>query len=160
MANPKPTFRVVKNGYDRFAVDEAIDQYALQLEQLQKKLELYQQQLIETTRALDEMKARYQQILTTEQSRKEAADNIARLSLREANEIISTAQKNADEIVKQAIATARLILQDLSKLYNQAGDVKTDMRRQLEDMLSQLDTFRVPEMPDMKWLEEAEEKLR
>lgn len=160
MANPKPTFRVVKNGYDRFAVDEAIDQYALQLEQLQKKLELYQQQLIETTRALDEMKARYQQILTTEQSRKEAADNIARLSLREANEIISTAQKNADEIVKQAIATARLILQDLSKLYSQAGDVKTDMRRQLEDMLSQLDTFRVPEMPDMKWLEEAEEKLR
>lgn len=160
MANQKPTFRVVRNGYDRFAVDEAIDQYALQVEQLQKKLELYQEQLIETSRALDEMKARYQQILTTEQSRKEAADNIARLSLREANEIISTAQKNADEIVKQAIATARLILQDLSKLYSQAGDVKTDMRRQLEDMLAQLDTFRVPEMPDMKWLEEAEEKLR
>ena len=80
--------------------------------------------------------------------------------MREANEIISTAQRNADEIVKEAIATARLILQDLSKLYNQAGDVKTDMRRQLEDMLTQLDTFRVPEMPDMKWLEEAEEKLR
>lgn len=160
MANQKPTFRVVRNGYDRFAVDDAIDQYALQVEQLQKKLELYQEQLIETSRALDEMKARYQQILTTEQSRKEAADNIARLSLREANEIISTAQKNADEIVKQAIATARLILQDLSKLYSQAGDVKTDMRRQLEDMLAQLDTFRVPEMPDMKWLEEAEEKLR
>lgn len=160
MSNQKPTFRVVRNGYDRFAVDDAIDQYALRVEQLQKKLELYQQQLIETTRILDDLKSRYQQLLTSEQSRKEAADNIARLSLREANEIISTAQRNADEIVKEAIATARLILQDLSKLYNQAGDVKTDMRRQLEDMLTQLDTFRVPEMPDMKWLEEAEEKLR
>lgn len=160
MSNQKPTFRVMKNGYDRFAVDDAIDQYALQVEQLQKKLELYQKQLVETTRALDDMKQRYQQILTTEQSRKEAAENIARLSLREANEIISTAQKNADEIVKEAISTARLILVDLSKLYSQAGDVKSDMRKQLEDMLTQLDDFRIPQMPDMRWLEEAESKLR
>ncbi len=160
MSTQKPTFRVMKNGYDRFAVDDAIDQYALQVEQLQKKLELYQQQLVETTRTLDEMKQRYQQILTTEQSRKEAAENIARLSLREANEIISTAQKNADEIVKEAISTARLILVDLSKLYSQAGDVKSDMRKQLEDMLTQLDDFKIPQMPDMRWLEDAESKLR
>ena len=99
MSTQKPTFRVMKNGYDRFAVDDAIDQYAQQIEQLQKKLSLYQQQLVETTRTLEDMKQRYQQILTTEQSRQEAADNIARLSLREANEIISTAQKNADEII-------------------------------------------------------------
>ena len=99
MSTQKPTFRVMKNGYDRFAVDDAIDQYAQQIEQLQKKLSLYQQQLVETTRTLEDMKQRYQQILTTEQSRQEAADNIARLSLREANEIISTAQKNADEIM-------------------------------------------------------------
>jgi cell division initiation protein len=160
MSTQKPTFRVMKNGYDRFAVDDAIDQYALQVEQLQKKLELYQQQLVETTRSLDELKQRYQQILTTEQSRKEAAENIARLSLREANEIISTAQKNADEIVKEAISTARLILVDLSKLYSQAGDVKSDMRKQLEDMLTQLDDFKIPQMPDMRWLEDAESKLR
>ncbi len=160
MSNQKPTFRVMKNGYDRFAVDDAIDQYALQVEQLQKKLELYQQQLVETTRSLEDLKQRYQQILTTEQSRKEAAENIARLSLREANEIISTAQKNADEIVKEAISTARLILIDLSKLYSQAGDVKSDMRKQLEDMLTQLDDFRIPQMPDMRWLEDAESKLR
>ena len=160
MSTQKPTFRVMKNGYDRFAVDDAIDQYALQVEQLQKKLELYQQQLVETTRTLDEMKQRYQQILTTEQSRKEAAENIARLSLREANEIISTAQKNADEIVKEAISTARLILVDLSKLYSQAGDVKSDMRKQLEDMLTQLEDFKIPQMPDMRWLEDAESKLR
>ena len=80
------------------------------------------------------MKQRYQQILTTEQSRQEAADNIARLSLREANEIISTAQKNADEIIREAISTARLILIDLTKLYSQATDVKGDMKKQLEQL--------------------------
>jgi len=40
MSTQKPTFRVMKNGYDRFAVDDAIDQYAQQIEQLQKKLSL------------------------------------------------------------------------------------------------------------------------
>jgi len=150
----------MKNGYDRFAVDDAIDQYAQQIEQLQKKLSLYQQQLVETTRTLEDMKQRYQQILTTEQSRQEAADNIARLSLREANEIISTAQKNADEIICEAISTARLILIDLTKLYSQATDVKGDMKKQLEQLLQQLDDFRIPQMPDMRWLEDAESKLR
>ena len=150
MSTQKPTFRVMKNGYDRFAVDDAIDQYAQQIEQLQKKLSLYQQQLVETTRTLEDMKQRYQQILTTEQSRQEAADNIARLSLREANEIISTAQKNADEIIREAISTARLILIDLTKLYSQATDVKGDMKKQLEQLLQQLDD----------WLEDAESKLR
>ena len=160
MSTQKPTFRVMKNGYDRFAVDDAIDQYAQQIEQLQKKLSLYQQQLVETTRTLEDMKQRYQQILTTEQSRQEAADNIARLSLREANEIISTAQKNADEIFREAISTARLILIDLTKLYSQATDVKGDMKKQLEQLLQQLDDFRIPQMPDMRWLEDAESKLR
>lgn len=160
MSTQKPTFRVMKNGYDRFAVDDAIDQYALQVEQLQKKIELYQQQLVETTRSLDELKQKYQQLLATDASRKEAADNIARLSLREANEIISTAEKNADEIVKEAVSTARLILVDLSKLYSQAGDVKSDMRKQLETVLASLESFRIPQMPDMRWLEDAENKLR
>lgn len=160
MSTQKPTFRVMKNGYDRFAVDDAIDQYAQQIEQLQKKLSLYQQQLVETTRTLEDMKQRYQQILTTEQSRQEAADNIARLSLREANEIISTAQKNADEIIREAISTARLILIDLTKLYSQATDVKGDIKKQLEQLLQQLDDFRIPQMPDMRWLEDAESKLR
>ena len=160
MSTQKPTFRVMKNGYDRFAVDDAIDQYAQQIEQLQKKLSLYQQKLVETTRTLEDMKQRYKQILTTEQSRQESADNIARLSLREANEIISTAQKNADEIIREAISTARLILIDLTKLYSQATDVKGDMKKQLEQLLQQLDDFRIPQMPDMRWLEDAESKLR
>lgn len=160
MTATRPTFRVMKNGYDRFAVDDAVDKYAAQVNQLQKKISLYQEQLVETTRELEDLKQKYQQMLNTEDSRKEAADSIARLSLREANEIISTAQKNADEIIQDAIGTARLILVDLSKLYDQAGDVKSGMTQQLQDLLKELDDFRIPEMPDLKWLEDAEKKLR
>ena len=160
MTAQKPTFRVMKNGYDRFAVDDAIDRYAAMVDQLQRKVELYQQQLVETTRQLEEIRGKYESLQAMDASRKEAAENIARLSLREANAIIETAQKNADEIVRTAISTSRLILMDLSKLYSQAGDVKTEMKEELSDLIKALDDFRIPEMPDMKWLESAENKLR
>lgn len=150
----------MKNGYDRFAVDDAIDRYAAMVDQLQRKLELYQTQLVETTRQLEELRGKYESLQSQDASRRQAAENIARLSLREANEIISTAQKNADEIVKTAIGTSRLILMDLSKLYSQADDVKSGMREELNDLLKALDSFRIPEMPDLKWLEQAEDKLR
>ena len=160
MTAQKPVFRVMKNGYDRFAVDDAIDRYAAMVDQLQRKVELYQQQLVETTRQLEEIKGKYESLQAMDASRKEAAENIARLSLREANQIIATAQKNADEIVRTAISTSRLILMDLSKLYSQAGEVKTEMKGELTDLIKALDSFRIPEMPDMKWLESAESKLR
>ena len=160
MTAQKPVFRVMKNGYDRFAVDDAIDRYAAMVDQLQRKVELYQQQLVETTRQLEEIKGKYESLQAMDASRKEAAENIARLSLREANQIIATAQKNPDEIIRTAISTSRLILMDLSKLYSQAGDVKTEMKEELNDLIKALDDFRIPEMPDMKWLESAENKLR
>ena len=160
MTAQKPVFRVMKNGYDRFAVDDAIDRYAAMVDQLQRKVELYQQQLVETTRQLEEIRGKYESLQAMDASRKEAAENIARLSLREANAIIETAQKNADEIVRTAISTSRLILMDLSKLYSQAGDVKTEMKEELSDLIKALDDFRIPEMPDMKWLESAENTLR
>lgn len=160
MTAQKPTFRVMKNGYDRFAVDDAIDRYAAMVDQLQRKVELYQQQLVETTRQLEEIKGKYESLQAMDAYRKEAAENIARLSLREANQIIATAQKNADEIIRTAISTSRLILMDLSKLYSQAGEVKTEMKGELTDLIKALDSFRIPEMPDLKWLEEAETKLR
>ena len=160
MTAQKPTFRVMKNGYDRFAVDDAIDRYAAMVDQLQRKVELYQQQLVETTRQLEEIRGKYESLQAMDASRKEAAENIARLSLREANQIIATAQKNADEIIRTAISTSRLILMDLSKRYSQAGEVKTEMKGELTDLIKALDSFRIPEMPDLKWLEEAETKLR
>ena len=160
MTAQKPVFRVMKNGYDRFSVDDAIDRYAAMVDQLQRKVELYQQQLVETTRQLEEIRGKYESLQAMDASRKEAAENIARLSLREANAISETAQKNADEIVRTAISTSRLILMDLSKLYSQAGDVKTEMKEVLSDLIKALDDFRIPEMPDMKWLESAENKLR
>ena len=58
MTAQRPTFRVMKNGYDRFAVDDAVEHYAAEVNTLQRKLELYQEQLVETTKELNEAKAK------------------------------------------------------------------------------------------------------
>ena len=160
MTNSRPTFRITKNGYDRFAVDDAIERYAAEIAQLERKLQLSQDQLVETTRNLEELRRRYQELQNTEDARPAPAANIARLSLREANEIINTAQKNADVIIREALASARGILEDLSVLYQEAGSVKTEASQKLENLLKDLDDFTLPEMPDLMWLKEAQDKLR
>ena len=160
MTAPRPTFRVMKNGYDRFAVDDAVERYAAQVDALQKKLALYEEQMDATNSQLNDLKAKYQEVIAGMDAKQQAADEIARLSLREANQIIDTAQKNADSIVREALSTARLILTDLSRLYSDAGTVKGSMQKQLEDLIQDLDKFQMPKMPDMRWLNEAEQKMR
>ena len=150
----------MKNGYDRFAVDDAVERYAAQVDALQKKLALYEEQMDETNSQLNDLKAKYQEVIAGMDAKQQAADEIARLSLREANQIIDTAQKNADSIVREALSTARLILTDLSRLYSDAGSVKGSMQKQLEDLIQDLDKFQMPKMPDMRWLNEAEQKMR
>ncbi|MEE3488716.1 MAG: DivIVA domain-containing protein [Bulleidia sp.] len=160
MTAPRPTFRVMKNGYDRFAVDDAVERYAAQVDQLEKQVDAYRSQLAEADRKLAELQARYDALNRSMDARSQAADSIARLSIKEANEIISAAQKDADAIVHESLVTARLILTDLSKLYGDADMVKDSTKKKLEDLLAELDEFQLPKMPDLRWLNEAEKKMR
>ena len=160
MTSQRPTFRVMKNGYDRFAVDDAMERYASRVDQLEKKIVLYQDQLVETTKQLEELREKYRDLSDSMDAREKAASDIARLSIREANEIIRTAQRNADEIVREALISARIILVDLSKLYGNADDVKGELADKLEALMTELEKFRLPQMPDLKWLEEAGNKLQ
>ena len=156
MTTRRPTFRIMKNGYDRFAVDDVMEQYAAQVAFLQRKLELYQEQMVETTEKLEDLQTRYNEIERAVDVRKDAADSITRLSLQEANDVMARAQNNADEIVKEALSVARSILLDLSQLYT---EVKSDLSQQLTDLQKSLDNFKLPKLPDMDWLEESDKEL-
>ena len=159
MTSPRPTFRVMKNGYDRFAVDDAVDRYASRVDQLERKLTSYQQQLDETNARLMKLQADYQNLENSVDAQRQAAENIARLSLREANEIIETARQNADAIIRESLITARLILTDLSKLYGDANDVKASTLVKLDGLIKELEEFELPKMPYLRWLKEAEDKM-
>jgi cell division initiation protein len=150
----------MKNGYDRFAVDDAVERYAAQVDQLERKLAQYERQLSETTRQLAQLQKQYMALENSVDAQRAAADSIARLSLREAKEIIETARRNADAIIHESLVTARLILSDLSRLYGDANTVKTSTREKLEGLIRELDEFQLPQIPDMRWLEEAEKTMR
>lgn len=150
----------MKNGYDRFAVDDAVEKYASEIEELEARIALYQKQIAEDNARLQELQNKCENIRRESESRKAAADEIARLSLREANEIISAAQRNADQIVHEAVNTAAGILSDLSELYDEAGSVKGDMSQELQKLQKDIENFEIPKMPDLRWLEEAEKKMR
>jgi hypothetical protein len=38
--------------------------------------------------------------------------------------------------------------------------VKTETRQKLEGLIRELDEFQIPQIPDMRWLEEAEKTMR
>ncbi len=160
MTAKRPTFRVMKNGYDRFAVDDAMESYVSQIDALEKRISLYQTQLSQTSNQLTQLQKQYDEMMSETQQKQAAADDVTRLALVEASEIIATANRNADEIIREALSTARLLLTDLSRLYDQADVVKGDMSEKIEKLRDQLDHFELPRMPDLRWLDEAENKLR
>ena len=130
------------------------------LKELEQIAERYEDDLKIANQKLAELQKYYERMETNLSAEKQAAENIARLSLREANDIIATAHKNADMIVKQALITARELLTELSKLYNNADTVKADARQKLEKLLHDLEDFELPKMPDLAWLKAAEKKMQ
>lgn len=160
MTAKRPVFRVVKNGYDRFAVDDAVEKYASEVEELEKRLVLYQQQLAEDNAKMNQLQQQYLSLEKEYQNRKASNDEMARLALREANEIIAAARRNADQIVQEAVTTASGILSDLSKLYEEAGQSKKNMTKELQQLQKDIDAFEVPQMPDLQWLNDAMDKMQ
>ena len=149
-----PKFRVMKNGYDRFAVDDAVDRYVREIDSLKKQLDLTSRQIQSANEQLAVIRQRYQTLVS---ELTVAADDIARLALKEANTIIETAQNNADAIVSEALTTARIILNDLSRIASEATEMKGDMQEQLSSLMGMLDQFEIPPVPKSEWLNQ--EKL-
>ncbi len=160
MSTQRPTFKVVKNGYDRFAVDDAVERLARRVDALMEQTEDDRRQIAQLNAQLNQLSARYKKAEETLAAEKRAADNLTQISLREANEIIQTAQSNADQIIRESLKTARVILSELAELYNEAGDVRDDTKEKLSDLVERLDDISLPRMPDTEWLKAAEDKMR
>lgn len=160
MSTQRPTFKVVKNGYDRFAVDDAVEQLARRIDALSEQAENDQMQIAQLNAQLNQLAARYKKAEETLAAEKRAADNLTQISLREANEIIQTAQNNADLIISESLKTARVILNELAELYNEADFVRDDTKEKLSDLVERLDDISLPRMPDAEWLKAAENEMR
>lgn len=159
MAVKRPTFRVMKNGYDRFAVDDAVERYLTRLDELEALNELYEKQLAEKSQEIQELREKYQSVLTGLAAREKASDDLTRIALKEANTIIETAQHNADYIIDEALAQARLVMNDAVKVSSQTDAIKNEMKNRLTHLIRDLDDFKTGDVPNLDWLD-PENKMR
>lgn len=149
-------FESMKNGYNRYQVDDKIEQLMNEITSLQKKVELYSSRLEEVEKIAKEYKDKYQNLASEIHIREKAAEDIARISLKEANVIVATAQKNADIIIQEALTSAKMILIEVSKLGEETGEIKGRMMEQLSDLNKALQNFEIPPLPDVNLLDDKE----
>ena len=152
----KYEFQSMLKGYNRYQVDDYLDRLNEELDSYKQKLSLYEQRCEQLEEINKDVKEKYQLLLNEVRVREKAAEDIGRLALKEANIIVSTAQSNADVIIHEALASARQILLEVSKLGEETGEIKTRMMNQLNDLTRVLEGFEVPELPAMDLLEDDE----
>ena len=145
-------FDTMKNGYNRYQVEDYIQTQKLQMESLQKKLEKANLLKEELTREYQELETRYRDVSENLEVKEKAADEMTRMAMKEANMIVDTAHHNADAIVKESLMMARGILMEVARLGDEANDLKGSMRKELQKITQALDDFETPEIPDLDLL--------
>ena len=145
-------FDTMKNGYNRYQVEDYIQTQKLQMESLQKKLEKANLLKEELTREYHELETRYRDVSENLEVKEKAADEMTRMAMKEANMIVDTAHRNADAIVKESLMMARGILMEVARLGDEANDLKGSMRKELQKITQALDDFETPEIPDLDLL--------
>lgn len=145
-------FDTMKNGYNRYQVEDYIQTQKLQMESLQKKLEKANLLKEELTREYQELETRYRDVSENLEVKEKAADEMTRMAMKEANMIVDTAHRNADAIVKESLMMARGILMEVARLGDEANALKGSMRKELQKITQALDDFETPEIPDLDLL--------
>ena len=146
----KRVFDTMKNGYNRYQVDDYIHSLAEEIESLRKKLECNNVMMERLSKEKDDLEKKYKEVSDNLYIKEQAAGEMARMAMKEANMIVDTANQNAETIIKEALMMARGILLDISRLGNEARDMKGNMQEELERIREALENFETPAIPDLK----------
>lgn len=154
MTDNKPRFRLMKNGYDRFAVDDLVDRLLEELVSNQIKVDAYRKHVEQVDQQLVLLKDKHQRLVEDLQTKERAAEDISRIALREASQIIDAAQHNADAIIKEALITARSVLLEIARISDNVKGARTSLQDKLAHISEGLDLFDIPVPPGIEWLKE------
>lgn len=124
MAQP---FKIVKKGYDPKEVDVRCKELEAEIIRLQDLLSKAGTAISKMKKDMDSTVNRYSKINKELQMREETVEEISRLALKEANQIIEKAQRNADIIVRQATLVARDLLMEVQKAANETEEIREEI---------------------------------
>lgn len=148
----------MRQGYDRFEVDKAIREFQRTQDNLEQELALNKNHIQTLLEQRDGITKRYNQLIKDISIREKAAEEMARLALREANSIIETAYSNADLIVREAMSTARQLLIEISRISSQSQEIRVELSEKVEDLQDILQGLEFPEIPNIKSVGEDQDK--
>ncbi|CAM3606307.1 DivIVA domain-containing protein [Erysipelothrix anatis] len=140
-------FRIMKQGYDRFEVDQTISELERERVLLQKQTQIYKKQIDTLQEQRDLIKKRYQQLVGEITVRERASEEMSRLALREANDIIENAHSNADMIVREAMSTSRQVLVEIARISNESKLLRDELKDKIKNLEEAIEGLELPEAP-------------
>ena len=139
--NGNHRFNLVTSGYDCYQVDNEIDRYEYHVRELNEKILLYQNQIETLNNQFKMIKKRYQLLVSELQAREKQADYVGRLALLEANNIITDAQKSADDIIDEAMLKVQSYVDTMKKFSEQNQEKTRLLRQSITDLLDTIDSY-------------------
>ena len=147
----------MKNGYNRYQVDDAMTKLEEENNLLKTKVDAYETQTNLDKKNYETLLERYNVLLKDIEIKEKAANDIAQIALKEANEIIHSANCNADAIVKEALMSAKEILLSISKLGLEAKEIKSNLNEQMSQLSTAIEGFDVPPIPNPMMMNKCKE---
>ena len=158
--NKTPDFRLQRKGYDRFEVDREIDSLKKEVQAGREALELQKTQTQNIIQQKEHINRRYETLIDELRVRERAAEEMARMALREANAIIENAYDNADMIVREAMSSARLLLVEIARISTQSHVVRSELQDKIKELESVIDGLELPNTPPLSWLDDDQDKSK
>ncbi len=143
------TFKTVLKGYDKATVDAYIATLQQELSNKNLLIETYDKRMKELYQEVNNLK---QAIIMAKA--KLLKTNQSQLVLTEANQIIAAAQHNADEIIGEALASAKILLIEIARLNQELGLAKEEVQSKLLKIEALMASIQINEPPNIAWLKE------
>lgn len=145
-------FDRMKNGYNRFQVDDYIAQQQSECLMAKKESAFFQEELVKLKQSYDLLSQEYAGLQENLKIREQAASDMTLIAMKEANVIVETAHQNADAIIVEALTQARGILMEITRLGNQTNDLKKSMKDELKRLEEALNELQTPQVPGVSYL--------
>ncbi len=141
-----------QDSYARLNRDEELERAQAENRELKEQLVRYQTQIKAANEQLMQLKQRYSTLINELSMREKAAEEISRLALKEANQVIETAKGNADLIVREAMTSAKTVFIEISRVSKETSFMRSDIKDKLLSMNQMLDSFKIPTIPNLDYL--------
>ena len=142
-------FKITFKGFEKRAVLNELKNLEKEIQDKDLLIETYNKRMKELYKEVTDLKQTL--IIAKAQI---AKANSTQTVLKEANLIIEAAQNNADEIINEALASAKILLLEVARLNKELGFAKEEVQEKLLKIEAILASINLSEPPNMAWLKE------